>query len=50
MDRGLDLDFHVDEMTDPDAKSFDNIAEALIRADFGKRSFGVAASLDTAFT
>jgi cytosine/creatinine deaminase len=36
MDRGLELDFHVDEMNDPNAKSFDNIAEALIRNGFGK--------------
>lgn len=36
IDRGLDLDFHVDEMGDPKADSFDHIAEALIRNDFGK--------------
>ena len=36
IDRGLELDFHVDEMGDPNANSFDNIAEALIRNDFGK--------------
>ena len=36
IDRGLELDFHVDEMGDPHAISFDNIAEALIRNDFGK--------------
>lgn len=36
IDRGLELDFHVDEMGDPAAKSFDRIAEALIRHDFGK--------------
>jgi cytosine deaminase len=36
IDRGLDLDFHVDEMGDPAARSFDSIAEALIRNDFGK--------------
>lgn len=36
MERGLELDFHVDEMNDPNAKSFDNIAEALIRNGFGK--------------
>lgn len=36
IDRGLDLDFHVDEMGDPHANSFDNIAEALIRNNFGK--------------
>lgn len=36
IDRGLDLDFHVDEMGDPTATSFDRIAEALIRNDFGK--------------
>ena len=36
IDRGLDLDFHVDEMGDPAATSFDRIAEALIRNDFGK--------------
>lgn len=36
MDRGLALDFHVDETGDPAAKSFDRIAEALIRNDFGK--------------
>ncbi|MFT5487211.1 MAG: cytosine deaminase, partial [Alphaproteobacteria bacterium] len=36
IDRGLELDFHVDEMNDPAANSFDHIAEALIRNDFGK--------------
>lgn len=36
IERGLEIDFHVDEMGDPNAKSFDNIAEALIRNDFGK--------------
>ena len=36
IDRGLELDFHVDEMGDPEAKSFDRIAEALIRNKFGK--------------
>lgn len=36
IDRGLELDFHVDEMGDPAANSFDHIAEALIRNDFGK--------------
>jgi cytosine/creatinine deaminase len=36
IDRGLELDFHVDEMNDPNANSFDSIAEALIRNDFGK--------------
>ena len=36
IDRGLGLDFHVDEMGDPTATSFDRIAEALIRNDFGK--------------
>jgi cytosine/creatinine deaminase len=36
IDRGLDLDFHVDEMGDPNADSFDHIAEALIRNDFKK--------------
>lgn len=36
IDKGLELDFHVDEMGDPAANSFDHIAEALIRNDFGK--------------
>jgi cytosine deaminase len=36
IDRGLNLDFHVDEMSDPKANSFDKIAEALIRNKFGK--------------
>jgi len=36
IDRGLDLDFHVDEMGDPAANSFDRVAEALIRNGFGK--------------
>lgn len=36
IDRGLELDFHVDEMNDPAANSFDHIAEALIRNDFGR--------------
>ena len=36
IDRGLDLDFHVDEMGDPAANSFDRVAEALIRNNFGK--------------
>lgn len=36
IDRGLELDFHVDEMGDPAANSFDRIAEALIRNEFGK--------------
>ncbi len=36
IDRGLELDFHVDESGDPEAKSFDRIAEALIRNNFGK--------------
>lgn len=36
IDRGLELDFHVDEMADPMANSFDHIAEALIRNNFGK--------------
>ena len=36
IDRGLDLDFHVDETEDPDAHSFDLVAKALIRNDFGK--------------
>lgn len=36
IDRGLELDFHVDETNDPEARSFDRIAEALIRHDFGK--------------
>ena len=31
IDRGLELDFHVDEMGDPEARSFGNICEALIR-------------------
>ena len=36
MDRGLEIDFHVDEMTDPGAHSFDRIAEALIRNRYGR--------------
>jgi cytosine/creatinine deaminase len=36
IDRGLELDFHVDEMGDPAANSFDRVAEALIRNNFGK--------------
>jgi cytosine deaminase len=36
IDRGLDLDFHVDEIGDPAANSFDRVAEALIRNGFGK--------------
>ncbi len=36
MDRDLELDFHVDEMTDPEAKSFDAIAKALIRNKYGR--------------
>ncbi len=36
MDRDLELDFHVDEMTDPKARSFDAIAEALIRNKYGQ--------------
>ncbi|PPR10252.1 MAG: Pterin deaminase [Alphaproteobacteria bacterium MarineAlpha11_Bin1] len=31
IDRNLALDFHVDEMGDPEARSFDNICQALIR-------------------
>lgn len=31
IDRDLEIDFHVDEMTDPEARSFDRIAAALIR-------------------
>ncbi|NVK34617.1 MAG: cytosine deaminase [Rhodobacteraceae bacterium] len=34
MDRGLDLDFHVDETKDVDAKTLRAIAEAAIRAGF----------------
>lgn len=37
IERDLDLDFHVDEAGDPNAKSFDAVAEALIRNRFGKR-------------
>lgn len=36
LERDLELDFHVDELTDPQSRSFDNIAEALIRNDFGR--------------
>jgi cytosine deaminase len=36
IERDLELDFHVDEMTDPEAKSFDAIAEALIRNRYGR--------------
>ena len=36
MERGLALDFHVDEMGDPEAKSFDNICEALIRNGYDR--------------
>ena len=36
LDRGLALDFHVDEMGDPDAASFDNICEALIRNGYDR--------------
>lgn len=36
MERELDLDFHVDERADPNANSFDHIAEALIRNNFGR--------------
>ncbi len=36
MDRGLEIDFHVDEMTDPGAHSFDRIAEALVRNRYGR--------------
>lgn len=37
IERGLALDFHVDEMGDPEAKSFDNICEALIRNGYDRR-------------
>lgn len=37
-DRGLDLDFHVDETGDPDAATLAMIAEATLRNRFGKRS------------
>ncbi|WP_248304811.1 cytosine deaminase [Breoghania sp. L-A4] len=33
-ERGLDLDFHVDETADPDAESLKHIAEAAIRSGF----------------
>ena len=36
IERDLELDFHVDEMGDPDAKSFDNICRALIRNGYPK--------------
>tara|TARA_R110000787_G_scaffold31923_3_gene84494 strand:+ start:688 stop:2025 length:1338 start_codon:yes stop_codon:yes gene_type:complete len=36
LDRDLEIDFHVDEMTDPQARSFDNIARALIRNRYGR--------------
>ena len=36
LDRDLELDFHVDEMGDPEAKSFDNICEALIRNRYNR--------------
>ncbi|MEE2997566.1 MAG: cytosine deaminase [Pseudomonadota bacterium] len=36
IERGLELDFHVDEMGDPEARSFDNICEALIRNGYGR--------------
>lgn len=36
-DNGLDLDFHVDETGDPDARSLRHIAEAAIRNDFSGR-------------
>lgn len=36
IERGLELDFHVDEMGDPAANSFDNICEALIRNGYDR--------------
>ncbi|MGB0630937.1 MAG: cytosine deaminase [Alphaproteobacteria bacterium] len=36
IERGLELDFHVDEMGDPQARSFDNICEALIRNGYDR--------------
>jgi cytosine deaminase len=36
LDRDIEIDFHVDEMTDPGARSFDRIAEALIRNRYGR--------------
>ena len=36
LERGLELDFHVDEMGDPEAKSFDNICAALIRNGYDR--------------
>ncbi|WP_421725820.1 cytosine deaminase [Bauldia sp.] len=36
-DRGLDLDFHVDESADPNARSLHHIAEAAIRNNFPGR-------------
>ena len=36
-ERGLDLDFHVDETSDPEARSFDRIARAVIAHRFGGR-------------
>ncbi|WP_417672216.1 cytosine deaminase [Roseibium sp.] len=46
MERGLDLDFHVDETGDPNAKSLRHIAEAAIRCGFsGKIVCGHCCSL-----
>ena len=36
-ERGLDLDFHADETADPDARSLDRIAEAVLRNGFEGR-------------
>ena len=36
-ERGLDLDFHADETGDPDARSLDRIAEAVLRNGFRGR-------------
>lgn len=43
-DRGLDLDFHVDETGDPDAATLAMIAEAALRNRFGGRSGGPSGS------
>lgn len=45
-ERGLDLDFHVDEQGDPMAKSFDAVAEAVLRNRFeGKVNVGHCCAL-----
>lgn len=46
MERGLDLDFHVDETKDPEARSFEAIARAVLRNGFsGKVTCGHCCSL-----